>query len=113
MPKLPRVTAKRMVAALRRAGFVVEVETNPGSHLGLRHPDTGKRITVPMHDGDMATGTIRAILRQTGISVEGYEALVTRTGKLPVAPDPTKVEIRRVGDIYTAKVPQKGQKKRK
>ncbi len=58
MPKLPVVNPKRVVAALKRLGFY-EVR-QVGSHLQLRRGNLS--VTVPMHSGDLAPGTLRSIL---------------------------------------------------
>jgi len=42
-----------------------------GSHHYLRHPDKfGVLVTIPYHNRDLKRGTLRAILRQAGISLE-------------------------------------------
>ena len=38
MPKLPRVTAKRVLRALLKEGFYIHHQT--GSHVNLRHPNS-------------------------------------------------------------------------
>ena len=66
MPKPPAVTAERMVALLRRHGFVVVSQS--GSHAVLKHPD-GRRTTVPMHKGrDLGKGLLHRIMADTGLS---------------------------------------------
>jgi predicted RNA binding protein YcfA (HicA-like mRNA interferase family) len=42
-----------------------------GSHIKLRHGDGA--TVVPMHRGDMATGTYRAILRRVGLRAQDLE----------------------------------------
>ena len=65
---LPMLTAARVVAALRRRGFVPQPQN--GSHLVLRHPD-GCWTTVPMHRGkDLSKWALRAILRDTELSID-------------------------------------------
>lgn len=49
MNRLPSVTAREMVAALKRAGF--EEDGQRGSHLRLWHPKREKLTTV--HPGDL------------------------------------------------------------
>lgn len=72
MPKLPITTPKRMVAALKRLGFYVVRQE--GSHLQLKRGNL--HVTVPMHPGDLASGTLRSILRQARLTVgELKEAL--------------------------------------
>jgi len=43
-----------------------------GSHEIWRNPATSRYTTIPNHPGDMPEGTLRAILRQAGISVEDF-----------------------------------------
>lgn len=69
MTRLPAVTADRLLTALRRHGF--EIVRQSGSHAVVRHPD-GRWTTVPMHKGrDPAKGTLRQILYDTQLAVEG------------------------------------------
>ena len=58
---------------LEKAGFVLHHTT--GSHAQLKHVRVGLRVTVPMHGGDLPRGTVHAILRQAGLSVEQFLAL--------------------------------------
>jgi len=42
----------------------------------MRHPETGRKISIPVHGGrDIPIGTLRAILRRVGISVEEWRKL--------------------------------------
>jgi antitoxin HicB len=43
-----------------------------GSHEVWRHPQTGRKVTLPHHSGDMAEGTLRAILREAGNNVSDF-----------------------------------------
>ena len=46
-----------------------------GSHHVMRHPD-GRGTTVPVHSGrDVAKGTLRNILADTGLTVEDLQQL--------------------------------------
>lgn len=56
---------------LRVFGFVYD-RPGPGSHEVWRHITTGRKVTLPHHARDMAQGTLRAILRETGIDVEEF-----------------------------------------
>ena len=40
-----------------------------------RHERTGRKVTLPRHDGDMAEGTLRAILREARIDVGDFLAV--------------------------------------
>ncbi len=57
--------ARELLGKLQRAGFVVKRQS--GSHVVLRHPD-GRQTYVAMHPGDIPSGTLRAILKQAGLS---------------------------------------------
>ena len=74
MSRLPTVKPRQVVRALKRAGF--EEHHQRGSHLYLRHPETRRMTTVPMHPGDLPHGTLRAILSQTGVTVEEFLELL-------------------------------------
>jgi len=68
MPPIPSVRGQRVVRALEKAGF--KVARVAGSHHVLRHPD-GRGTTVPVHPGrDLAKGTLRSILADTGLTIE-------------------------------------------
>lgn len=74
-PKLPRITCRDLVRALRRAGF--EERRERGSHLTMRRPSDGKRVTVPVHEGQtVPVGPLRAILRDAGLTVEDLVELL-------------------------------------
>ena len=66
MPKLPNWTSKQLIKFLKRNGFVLDHST--GSHYIFYHPSTKKRAVVPYHASSLSKGTLRAILRQAGIS---------------------------------------------
>ena len=66
MPKLPNWTSKQLIKFLKKNGFVLDHAT--GSHYIFYHPSSKKRIVVPFHTSNLPKGTLRAILRQAGIS---------------------------------------------
>ena len=68
MPKLPRnVKARDLVKALTTLGFSQNGQV--GSHLKMAHSD-GRWTTIPVHPKPIPIGTFKAILRQSGVSVE-------------------------------------------
>lgn len=74
MSQLPRVTGREVVKALRKLGY--EQDRQRGSHILLRqiaYPH--RRLTVPDH-AEVAKGTLRAIIRQAGLTVEEFKALL-------------------------------------
>jgi len=71
---LPRISGREVVAALIRAGYARDRQK--GSHIVLRravHPH--RRIVVPDH-AEVAKGTLRAIIKQTGLTVEEFKELI-------------------------------------
>jgi len=72
--RLPRTSGRKVAAALRKAGY--EFDHQRGSHMVLRHVDPPhRRLTVPDHR-EVAKGTLRAIIRQAGLSVDAFNALL-------------------------------------
>lgn len=74
--RLPAVNGKRVIQALTRTGFVVNRIV--GSHHVLVYPeDPTRTVTVPVHAGrDLKPGTLRSIIRQTGLTVEQFTELL-------------------------------------
>ncbi len=74
-PRLPALTARDVIRALERAGFVAVRMS--GSHCRLIHAtDATRKVTVPVHGGDMKRGTLRGIISQAGLTVEEFQALL-------------------------------------
>lgn len=72
MPKLPVLKPKELIQHLKKLGFSIDHQT--GSHVIMYRHDTGKRVVVPYHMKDLPKGTLRAILRESGISIEDITA---------------------------------------
>lgn len=70
MSALPVVSGRKVVKALEKIGYVFDRQR--GSHMILRqqHPPH-RRLTVPDHKA-VAKGTLRAIIRQAGLTVEEF-----------------------------------------
>jgi len=68
MPKLPRLTARQIVAVLEKAGFFLARQS--GSHMIYKNA-AGKRVTVPFHASKILHPKIlKSILRDADLSVE-------------------------------------------
>lgn len=67
-------TYRDVVKKLRRAGFAFD-RSAAGSHEIWYNPSTRRRTTVPCHPGDLAKGTLRAILRQAGLTPAEFARL--------------------------------------
>jgi len=73
MKKLPRISGRKCVKALQRAGFYIK--RRHGSHIILRRDEPFAQIVVPDHR-ELDRGTLRAIIRQAGLSVEEFLKLL-------------------------------------
>ena len=73
--RLPRLTARRIIKALERGGWV-RVRTT-GSHVHLRHPKRGGLVTVPVHRGDtIGPGLLTSILDQADLTADELRELL-------------------------------------
>ena len=76
MSVLPRISGREAVAAFRRLGY--EVDRQRGSHIILRHSEPPhRRLTVPDHR-EIGKGTLRALIREAGITAEEFSTLLRR-----------------------------------
>jgi predicted RNA binding protein YcfA (HicA-like mRNA interferase family) len=75
MAKLPSLSARKVVRALKRAGFIEDRQK--GSHLILIHPARKARTVVPVHPGrSIKEPLLRAIIRDANLSVDEFIALL-------------------------------------
>jgi len=65
MPKLPTFTPQKLIRILEQRGFVLD--RTKGSHHIYYHPESKRRVVVPLHIGDLPKGTLSEILKQAGI----------------------------------------------
>ena len=74
MPRLPRLRGREVIAALRRAGFVVlRVK---GSHHFMQHPD-GRRTVVPVHAGEtIGPGLLNKILKDAEMDAVAFQSFL-------------------------------------
>ena len=69
MSKLPRISGRDAVRVLEKAGFYIKRQH--GSHIILRRDTPFCQTVVPNHK-ELDRGTLRAILRQTDLSVDEF-----------------------------------------
>jgi predicted RNA binding protein YcfA (HicA-like mRNA interferase family) len=68
MPKLPRLTARQIVAVLEKAGFSLARQS--GSHMIFKNA-AGKRVTIPFHASKILHPIVlKSVLRDADLSVE-------------------------------------------
>lgn len=73
MGKLPVISGRTCVKALEKVGYYVKRQV--GSHIILRRDNPFSQIVVPDHK-ELDRGTLRAIIRETGLSVESFKELL-------------------------------------
>jgi predicted RNA binding protein YcfA (HicA-like mRNA interferase family) len=74
VPKLPALTARELIKALARAGFVRWRQK--GSHLTLYRGQDRRALTIPVHFAKtIPKGTLQSILKQAGLSTSDLERL--------------------------------------
>lgn len=74
MSRLPILSGREVVKALSKIGY--ELDRQRGSHIILRQlVQPHRRITVPDHD-EIAKGTLRAIIREVGLTVDEFKRLL-------------------------------------
>jgi predicted RNA binding protein YcfA (HicA-like mRNA interferase family) len=68
------VSGQEVVKALGKVGY--QFDHQRSSHIVLRHiTPPHRRLTVPDHK-EVAKGTLRAIIRQAGLTVAEFKALL-------------------------------------
>jgi len=73
MSKLPVISGQDCVKALEKIGFYFKRQE--GSHIVLRRDDPFSQVIVPNHR-ELDRGTLRAIIRQAGMSVDEFSKLL-------------------------------------
>lgn len=73
MSRLSIISGKALCKILKKIGYIEDHQT--GSHIILRNRNYPyRRLSIPNHK-EIAKGTLRAIIRQTGLSLEEYNKL--------------------------------------
>jgi predicted RNA binding protein YcfA (HicA-like mRNA interferase family) len=73
MSGLPQISGRDCVKALQKAGFIIKRQQ--GSHIILRRNEPFAQVVVPDHQ-ELDRGTLRAIIRQAGLSVDEFLSLL-------------------------------------
>ena len=73
MSKLPRVSGRECATALQKAGFAFKRQE--GSHMIYRRSEPFCQVTIPDHR-ELDRGTLRAIIRQAGLTIDEFVALM-------------------------------------
>jgi len=73
MTRLPLISGRECVRALEKKGFYFKRQE--GSHVVLRRDEPFAQVVVPDHR-ELDRGTLRAIIRQAGLSLEEFVQLL-------------------------------------
>jgi len=73
MAKLPAISGRKCVAALRKTGFY-ELRQR-GDHVIMRRDDPPSMVSVPLHR-TLKKGTLRGIIRHAGLTVDEFLELL-------------------------------------
>ncbi len=72
--RLPALTAREVIRALKRAGFYERRQT--GSHVIMRKDGLLRPVPVPLHLGDLSRDLVFDIIKQAHLTVEEFIALL-------------------------------------
>jgi predicted RNA binding protein YcfA (HicA-like mRNA interferase family) len=72
--RLPGVRAKELINALEKAGF--EFQRQSGGHVYLRHPETRRTTTVPVHSRELPRWLLKKIIKDAGLSEGEFRELL-------------------------------------
>ncbi len=73
MSKLPSISGKECIKVLEKIGFYQK--RRESSHIILRRDEPFTQVVIPDHP-ELARGTLRAIIRDVGLSVEEFVSLL-------------------------------------
>jgi predicted RNA binding protein YcfA (HicA-like mRNA interferase family) len=71
MGRLAGFRYRDIVRRLKQLGFMFERQA-AGSHEIWFNQNSGRYTTIPNHPGDMPEGTLRAILREAGVTPDEF-----------------------------------------
>lgn len=71
MGRLAGFRYRAIVKRLKSLGFTFDRQA-AGSHEIWYNPETDRYTTIPNHPGDIPEGTLRAILKQAGMTPEEF-----------------------------------------
>ena len=79
MTKLPLVSSRQLVRALRKAGFLDAPKRGKGSHVALVKNENGQtRIVIVPDRATLPKGTLKAILDQAGLTKNQFMELLKK-----------------------------------
>jgi predicted RNA binding protein YcfA (HicA-like mRNA interferase family) len=79
MSKLPRISGRECARALERVAFLIKRQES--THMILRREDPFAQVVIPDHR-ELDRGTLRAIIRHAGLSVNQFIQLLKWAARL-------------------------------
>ncbi len=77
MSYIPIIRATRLIPILVRMGF--KIVRQKGSHVHLEHViDKTRKITIPVHNKDLAKRTLLSILKQGKIGIKEFTEIIKK-----------------------------------
>jgi predicted RNA binding protein YcfA (HicA-like mRNA interferase family) len=73
MPRLPVVSGREAVRAFTKVGW--QISRQEGSHVILTEPGNPVILVVPDHR-EIRRGTLRSLIRQSGLTVKEFKSLL-------------------------------------
>ena len=73
MTRLPSISGQDCLSVLQKLGFFLRRQS--GSHMIVRRDNPHCQVVIPNHK-ELDPGTLRAIIRQTGLSVDDFIRLL-------------------------------------
>lgn len=74
MPVLPSLTARKIIRALKKAGFTEDRQK--GSHLVLINLKTKARTVVPIHPGTTKIPLVHGIIKDAQLTINEFTELL-------------------------------------
>lgn len=72
--KLPAIKSRQLIRVMERRGW--ELDRVRGSHYVMKHHAERRSIPVPVHNRDLAPGTLHGILKNANITREELRELL-------------------------------------
>lgn len=72
--RLPALKPRQTIRVLEKAGF--RFERQKGSHKIYLNPSVRQAVIVPFHNKDLKRGTLRNIIKQSGLTLEEFIKLL-------------------------------------
>lgn len=73
---IKQVRAKDLLRALQKAGFVIKRKSGSHIFLKLSSPKEKRTTSIAIHPGVIPKGTLRAIIKQAGLSEDELKKLL-------------------------------------